>query len=86
METMGTQGLKHKLPGYAGTGMLILVTSLWTFWGVGEMYYEGWWGVWSNRLPYLVPTLVCLALTLSVLTWPRIGGWLIIAVGGAFTA
>jgi len=85
MKTMGTQGLKHKLPGYVGTGLLILATSLWTFWGVGEMYYEGWWGAWSNRLPYLVPVLVCLALTVLVLTWPRAGGWLIITIGGVFT-
>lgn len=86
MKTRGTKGLKHRLPGYVGTGLLILATSLWTFWGVGEMYYEGWWGAWSNRLPYLIPALVCLALTVSVLTWPCVGGWLIIAVGGVFTA
>ena len=86
MKTIGTKGLKYRLPGYIGTGLLILATSLWTFWGVGEMYYEGWWGAWSNRLPYLVPPLVCLVIALLVLTWPRVGGWLIIAVGGVFTA
>jgi len=77
---------RRRLPGYMATGLVILATALWTFWGVGEMYYEGWWGAWYNRLPYLVPAAVCLALTLTVLTWPRFGGWLIILIGGAFTA
>jgi hypothetical protein len=74
------------LPGYVGTGLVILVTSLWTLWGMGEMYYEGWWGPWAQRAPYLAPALCCLALSLVALTWPRLGGWLLVAVGGAFTA
>jgi hypothetical protein len=76
---------KHKLPGYIAIGMLILSTTLWTFWSVGEMYYEGWWGKWTNRLPYLVPACVCWIFTFISLTWPRLGGWIIIIVGGGFT-
>ena len=83
---MRRSGLKPRLPGYIATGLLTLATTLWTFWGVGEMYYEGWWGAWTNRLPYLVPATVCLAFTLVALTWPCAGGWLILLVGGAFTA
>ncbi len=78
--------LGRKLPGYVATALIVLVTVLWTFWSVGEMYYEGWWGAWYNRLPYLIPGSVCLALALIALTWPRLGGWLIIVIGGAFTA
>jgi len=48
---------RRRLPGYMATGLVVLATALWTFWGVGEMYYEGWWGAWYNRLPYLVPAL-----------------------------
>jgi hypothetical protein len=76
---------KHKLPGYLATGLLALATCLWTFWGVGEMYYEGWWGAWTNRLPYLVPMAFCWAFAFLALTWPRLGGWIIILVGGAFS-
>jgi hypothetical protein len=76
----------RKLPGYVGTGLLVVTTTLWTFWGVGEMYYEGWWGAWHNRLPYLGPPALCLALTWIALTWPRIGGGLILLIGGTFTA
>ncbi len=66
-------------------GLMILTTCLWTLWGVSEMYYEGWWGPWSLRLRYLAPGLICLALTLLACTWPRLGGWVILSLGGAFT-
>ncbi len=39
---MNLSHLMPRLPGYIGAWLLILVTSLWTFWGMGEMYYEGW--------------------------------------------
>jgi hypothetical protein len=78
--------LKRVLPGYIATALMILVTLLWTFWSVGEMYYEGWWGPWYNKFIYLIPGTVCLALTLLALKWPRVGGWVIIIIGGAFTA
>jgi len=37
-------------------------------------------------LLYLIPGAACLALALAALTWPRFGGWLLIAIGGGFTA
>jgi hypothetical protein len=78
--------LKRALPGYIATALMILVTVLWTFWSVGEMYYEGWWGPWYVKLAYLIPGTVCLLLTLLALAWPLIGGSLIILIGAAFTA
>jgi hypothetical protein len=78
--------LRYRLPGYLATGLLTLATGLWTFWGVGEMYYEGWWGQWTNRLPYLTPMAICWVFAFLALTWPRFGGWVIFLVGGAFTA
>jgi hypothetical protein len=64
---------------------MIAITAVWTYWGFGEMYHEGWWGAWYNRLPYLAIPAVCMLLTLAALRWPRVGGWLIILIGGAFT-
>ncbi|MGD2153468.1 MAG: hypothetical protein PVG79_09380 [Gemmatimonadales bacterium] len=78
--------LKRALPGYIATTLMILVTVLWTFWSVGEMYYEGWWGPWYVKLAYLIPGTVCLLLTLLALAWPLVGGSLIILIGAAFTA
>ena len=77
--------LKHKLPGYVGAGLCILVTCFWTFWGVVEMFHEGWYQPFE-WLFFLLPAGVCLALTLVTLTWPRLGGWLLIIIGGAFYA
>ncbi len=77
---------KPELPGYVGTGLLILTTSLWAFWGVAEMYYEGWGAPFPAPLAYLIPAALCLTLTLVALTWPRLGGWVIILLGTAFTA
>lgn len=76
---------KSRLPGIIAIGLVTLTTSLWTWWSLGEMYYEGWGLSFPRPLSYLVPSAVCLALTLFVLTWPRLGGWLLIGVGGWFT-
>jgi len=71
----------RRLPGHVATGLAIAFTTFWTYWGAGEMYHEGWWGGWYNRLPYLVPIAVCLVPTLVALTWPIVGGALIVLVG-----
>lgn len=78
--------LRRRLPGYIATGLVILTTSFWTFWGVGEMYTEGWGLPFPDPLRYLITAAACLALTLGALTWPRAGGWFLVAVGIAFTA
>jgi hypothetical protein len=57
------------------------LTTIWTFWGAGEMYHEGWWGAWTNRLPYLAPIVLTLLPTLAALTWPMIGGAVLIVLG-----
>ncbi len=83
---MAPVGIRHKLPGYLAVGLLTIASTLWTFWGTGEMYYEGWWGAWCNRLPYLLPPVFCVAVTVLGLKSPRIGGWAILLLGAAFTA
>ena len=66
------------------TVLLALVTAFWTFWGVAELFYEGWWGQWYDRLVYLAPGAAFLALSLLVVKWPRLGGALLMLAGGAF--
>lgn len=83
---MNQRECKRKLPGYIATGLVILATAFWTYWGMGEMYYEGWGMAFPHPMRYLIPAATCLALTLAALTWPRLGGWLLIAIGGVFTA
>jgi hypothetical protein len=70
-----------RFPGWAATVLMIFFTGFWTYWGAGEMYHEGWWGAWYNRLPYLVPIAVTLLPTLAAFCWPRAGGIVILAIG-----
>lgn len=83
---MAQPALRSRLPGWIGTGLLILTSSLWTFWGMAEMYYEGCGMPFPKPLAYLVPAAICLTVTVIALTWPRVGGWVLIAGGGLFTA
>ncbi len=70
-----------RLPGWIASVLMILFTVLWTFWGAAEMYHEGWWGAWTNRLPYLVPIAATLIPTLVAFGWPIVGGVLITLIG-----
>ena len=74
-----------RTPGWIGRTILIVITSFWCYWSVGEMYHEGWWGPFYIRLIYLIPGTAFLLLTLIGIKWPRLGGWLIIVLGGLFT-
>jgi hypothetical protein len=60
---------------------MILFTALWSFWGIAEMYHEGWWGAWTNRLPYLAPIAVTMVPSLVAFRKPILGGAILSAVG-----
>jgi Flp pilus assembly protein protease CpaA len=70
-----------RLPGCGAAVLMIFFTAFWTYWGIAEMYHEGWWGAWYNRLPYLAPIALTLLPTLVSFRWPILGGTLIILVG-----
>ncbi len=73
-----------RTPGWIAKCLMISATSFWFYWSVGEMYHEGWWGPFYNRLIYLSFGIVFLALTLVSIKWPRVGGWLVIGTGFVF--
>ncbi len=76
--------LKKQLPrffGWIASLLMVFFTTFWTYWSAGEMYHEGWWGAWYNRLPYLAPIAVTLIPTLITFRWPIAGGGLIMAIG-----
>jgi hypothetical protein len=77
---------KRAWPGYVGLGLVTVTTSLWTFWGAAEMYYEGWGLPFPQPLAYLIPGAACLLLTALVITWPRAGGGVLVVAGALFTA
>lgn len=66
--------------------LLGLTTSLWTFWSVSELYYEGWGLPFPQPLAYLVPAGGCLLFVLVSLRWQRLGGWIVLVGGALFTA
>jgi hypothetical protein len=53
--------------------LCLLVTCLWSLWGVIEMFREGWYAPFEWQL-FLLPAGMCMALTLFALTWspPRL--------------
>ena len=69
------------VPGWFASALMIFFTALWAFWGAAEMYHEGWWGAWYNRLPYLIPMVLMVSLALVAFRWPLVGGILVISVG-----
>ncbi|PWH15734.1 MAG: hypothetical protein DDG60_05285 [Anaerolineae bacterium] len=74
-----------RLPGCLAAALMTLTTCLWTFWGISELYYEGWGLPFPQPLAYLVPAALCLALSLLTLRQPRTGGWVLLLGGAAFT-
>jgi len=70
-----------KLPGRTASILMIAFSTLWTYWGIAEMFHEGWWGAWYIRLPYLVPIAATLIPTLISFRWPIIGGGIITFIG-----
>jgi hypothetical protein len=60
---------------------MAVFTTFWTYWGTAELYHEGWWGAWTNRLFYLAPIAATLIPSLIAFRWPLVGGALIVGVG-----
>lgn len=81
----GRRDFVRRLPGRVAVGLCILVTTWWTAFMLGELFFEGWYGPFE-WLFFLLPPGACLALTLAAIIWPRVGGWLLIVVGGGLFA
>jgi hypothetical protein len=72
-------------PTIVTTLMALAFMLVWTFWGIAELYHEGWHGNFFVRLVYLIPGTIFLLLTLAVFKWQRGGGWATIVIGVLFT-
>ena len=70
---------------YLALTLSIAVTCLWVFWGVIEMFHEGWYAPFE-WLFFLLPAGVMFALTLIALRLPRVGAILFAAIGIGFGA
>ncbi|MBD3413637.1 MAG: hypothetical protein GF421_04295 [Candidatus Aminicenantes bacterium] len=76
---------KSKLPGIIATAIVIVVTSSWIVWGLGELYYEGWGQPFPQLLNYLIPGAIFLIFSLVSVMWPLAGGIILIAAGSVFS-
>ncbi len=82
---VGRAARLRRAAGWAALGLLVLVTTLWTFWGTAEFYYEAWGLPWPEPAYYFVPAGVSLALTVAALHRPRLAAALWTGLGLAFS-
>lgn len=79
----------HKLswravPGIIATILMTAVASLWVFWSLGELFYEGWSTPLPGPLMYLIPGTLALTLCIAALRMPLFGGIALLLVGSWF--
>jgi hypothetical protein len=72
--------------GPASTLLIAVPLGFWAFWGSVELYWEAWGLPFPEPLFYLAPAVCIAALGLVAVTWPRLGGRVLIVVGGAIAA
>jgi hypothetical protein len=72
------------IPGTAAYIFLMTATLLWAYWGVGEVFHEGWYAPYAHIVFYFIPFLSLLGITILCIYLPLIGGILIILVGLLF--
>lgn len=65
---------------------VLVPLTLWAVWGSIELYWEGWGLPFPEPLFYLAPMAIIWFLALTAITWPRLGGWLMIVIGGGLGA
>ncbi len=68
---------------WLASAFMIAMTALWTFWGTAEMFHEGWFGAWTNRLPYMAPIAITLVPAVLCFRRPIVGGVVLIIIGVA---
>ena len=77
---MGFMRLMIRVPGLVALGVVTCTAAVAVFWGVNEMFHEGWWGPVPHRLLYLVPGAVFTGLAVIAARWPRFGGALLMGM------
>jgi hypothetical protein len=70
---------RRAILGWVAVGISTVLSSLWAFWGVFESFHEGWYFESLTRnlvltVKYLTLMLSLVALSVTALRWPRVGG------------
>lgn len=72
------------IPGIVATVLMAAIASLWVFWSLGELFYEGWGTPLPGPLMYLIPGALAMGLCLAALRWPLFGGIAMLLIGAWF--
>ena len=73
---------KRQITGWIAVAFSIVITCIWSFWGIIENFHEGWYyeSLLSNvglmLVQYLSPMLIFMSVALISISWPRFGGLL----------
>ena len=73
--------IRKRIPGIISIGFLMIAAIFWVYWGIAEMYHEGWWGAWTNRVVYLIPGTISISLAVIALYKPGFGAWVVTFAG-----
>lgn len=71
------------IPGNAAYLFLLAATLLWAYWGVGEIFHEGWYPPYTQIIFYFIPFMALLGIMSLSIYLPLAGGILVTA-GGIF--
>ena len=73
--------------GWCAVVLGVSISCFWAFWGINELFHEGWWATsFLGNLGfviYLTPAVIPMVLALAALRWPRVGGTLTVLSGVA---
>jgi len=71
----------YLVPGITGWFLLLVATLLWAYWGIGEVFHEGWYPPYTHIIYYFIPFLCLLGMSAMCIYLPLVGGIIIIAGG-----
>jgi len=69
------------IPGNTAYLFLLVATLLWAYWGVGEVFHEGWYPPYTQIIFYFIPFLALLGVMALCIYLPLVGGILLTAGG-----
>ncbi len=87
MQNLNKTSKAREVIGWIGVSITVVLTGVWSFWGITENFHEGWYAqsVWQNIgmlfLQYLLFTFIFSGLGCLSLRFPRIGLTAHIALG-----
>jgi len=74
----------RKIPGWIGTALITFLNAIWLYWGLGEVFYEGWGVPDTPWFLFLSIAAAAMLFTVIAIYLPYIGGGILVTAGLAF--